>query len=157
MDFRARTFVRTEAAARTPIVEKDMRGHQLGEMRTTAGVTQAELADALSVSQARISKIEHGEISGIDVVRAYVAALGGSVDVVARLGDRSIRGARPVRRRQPRLMSRAWFRQGAGRGRAGCRCLMMAPSRVPPGPRSCGCRSWMSCAPAVRSGSARAS
>jgi hypothetical protein len=31
-------------------------------------------------------KIEHGEISGIDVVRAYAAALGGSVDVVARLG-----------------------------------------------------------------------
>lgn len=37
----------------------------------------------------RISKIEHGEISGIDVVRAYVTALGGSIDVVARLGDRS--------------------------------------------------------------------
>jgi DNA-binding XRE family transcriptional regulator len=66
-----------------------VRGHQLAEMRTTAGVTQAELADALGVSQARISKIEHGEISGIDVVRAYVAALGGSIDIVARLGDRS--------------------------------------------------------------------
>ena len=64
-------------------------GHQLAEMRATAGVTQAELAHALGVSQARISKIEHGEISGIDVVRAYVAALGGSIDVVARLGDRS--------------------------------------------------------------------
>lgn len=52
-----------------------MRGHQLAEMRTTAGVMQPELAEALGVSQARISKIEHGEISGIDVVRAYVAAL----------------------------------------------------------------------------------
>jgi transcriptional regulator with XRE-family HTH domain len=40
-----------------------MRGHQLAEMRTTAGVTQAEMADGLGVSQARISKIEHGEIS----------------------------------------------------------------------------------------------
>jgi DNA-binding XRE family transcriptional regulator len=69
--------------------EAYLRGHQLAEMRTTAGVTQAELAQALGVSQARISKIEHGEISGIDVVRAYVAALGGSIDVVARLGDRS--------------------------------------------------------------------
>ena len=64
-------------------------GDQMAEMRTTAGVTQAELAAALGVSQARISKIEHGEISGIDVVRAYVAALGGSIDVLARLGDRS--------------------------------------------------------------------
>ena len=81
-----------QAAGRTAAREhRDayMRGHQLAEMRTTAGVTQAELADALGVSQARISKIEHGEISGIDVVRSYVAALGGSVDVVARLGDRS--------------------------------------------------------------------
>src|SRR5215469_2083504 len=69
--------------------EAYVRGHQLAEMRTTAGRTQAELAEALGVSQARISKIEHGEISGIDVVRAYVAALGGTIDVVARLGDRS--------------------------------------------------------------------
>lgn len=69
--------------------EAYVRGHQLAEMRTASGLTQAELADALGVSQARVSKIEHGEISGIDIVRAYVAALGGSVDVVARLGDRS--------------------------------------------------------------------
>lgn len=69
--------------------EAYIRGHQLAEMRAAAGMTQAELATALGVSQARISKIEHGEISGIDVVRAYVAALGGSIDVVARLGDRS--------------------------------------------------------------------
>ena len=69
--------------------EAYVRGHQLAEMRTTAGVTQAELADVLGVSQARISKVEHGEISGIDVVRAYVAALGGSIDIVARLGDRT--------------------------------------------------------------------
>lgn len=69
--------------------EAYVRGHQLAEMRSAAGVTQAELAGALGVSQARVSKIEHGEISGIDVVRAYVSALGGTVDVVARLGDRS--------------------------------------------------------------------
>jgi DNA-binding XRE family transcriptional regulator len=69
--------------------EAYVRGHQLAEMRAAAGLTQAELADALGVSQARVSKIEHGEISGIDIVRAYVAALGGTVDVVARIGDRS--------------------------------------------------------------------
>jgi len=69
--------------------EAYVRGHQLAEMRSAAGVMQAELAGARGVSQARVSKIEHGEISGIDVVRAYVAALGGTVDVVARLGVRS--------------------------------------------------------------------
>jgi DNA-binding XRE family transcriptional regulator len=69
--------------------EAYVRGHQLAEMRAAVGVTQADLADALGVSQARISKIEHGEISGIDVMRTYVAALGGTIDVVARLGDRT--------------------------------------------------------------------
>jgi predicted transcriptional regulator len=58
-------------------------------MRTAVGITQTDPADALGVSQARIPRIEHGEISGIDVIRAYVAALGGSVEVVARLSDRS--------------------------------------------------------------------
>jgi transcriptional regulator with XRE-family HTH domain len=53
------------------------------------GLTQAGLAETLGVSQARVSKIEHGETSGFDVVRAYVSALGGSIDVVARIGDRS--------------------------------------------------------------------
>lgn len=73
--------------------EAYVRGHQLAEMRKTAGLTQAELADALGVSQTRISKIEHGEVSGIDIVRAYVAALGGTVDIVATVGDRTWRVA----------------------------------------------------------------
>jgi DNA-binding XRE family transcriptional regulator len=77
-----------EAAARERR-EAYVRGYQLAEIRKTAGVTQAELADALGVSQARISKIEHGEVSGIDVVRDYVAALGGHLDLVATLGDRT--------------------------------------------------------------------
>ncbi|MFD7154526.1 helix-turn-helix domain-containing protein [Kribbella sp. NPDC059898] len=66
-----------------------VRGHQLAEMRKAAGLTQAGLAELLKVSQARISKIENGEISGIDVIRAYVTALGGTVDLVASLGDRT--------------------------------------------------------------------
>lgn len=73
--------------------EAYVRGHQLAEMRTAAGLTQAELARLLGVSQTRVSKIEHGEVSGVDVLRAYVAALGGTVDVVATLGDRSWRVA----------------------------------------------------------------
>lgn len=69
--------------------EAYVRGHQLAEIRKAAGITQAQLADTLGVSQARVSKIEHGEISGIDIVRAYITALGGHLDIVATLGDRS--------------------------------------------------------------------
>ena len=70
-------------------VEASVRGHQLAEMRKAAGMTQAGLAELLNVSQARVSKIESGEISGIEIIRAYVAALGGTVDLVATLGDRT--------------------------------------------------------------------
>lgn len=69
--------------------EAYVRGYQLAEMRKAAGVTQVELAEVLGVSQARVSKIENGEVSGIEVVRAYVTALGGTVDLVATLGDRT--------------------------------------------------------------------
>jgi DNA-binding XRE family transcriptional regulator len=69
--------------------ESYVRGHQLAEMRKASGITQADLAKSLGVSQARISKIEHGDISGIDIIRAYVNALGGTVELVATLGDRS--------------------------------------------------------------------
>ena len=69
--------------------ETYVRGHQLAEMRKAAGLTQVQVAELLGVTQARVSKIEHGEISGIDVIRAYVDALGGSLDIVATLGDRS--------------------------------------------------------------------
>ena len=85
-----------QAAGRTAARERReayVRGHQLAEMRKAAGLTQAQLAETLGVSQARISKIEHGEISGIEVIRAYLTALGGHVDLVATLGDRSWRVA----------------------------------------------------------------
>jgi DNA-binding XRE family transcriptional regulator len=86
-----RTDVEREVAAATARERREayVRGHQLAEMRKAAGLTQAELAENLGVSQARISKIEHGEVSGIELVRAYVAALGGTVDVIATLGDRT--------------------------------------------------------------------
>jgi transcriptional regulator with XRE-family HTH domain len=67
------------------------RGLQLAEMRRAAGVRQVDLAAAMGVSQARISKIEHGEISGIDVVSAYVAALGGNLDIIAKIDDKTWR------------------------------------------------------------------
>ena len=90
-----RTDAEREVAAATARERREayVRGHQLAEMRKAAGLTQAELAEKLGVSQARISKIEHGEVSGIELVRAYVAALGGTIDMIVTLGDRTWRVA----------------------------------------------------------------
>ena len=56
--------------------EAYIRGQQLAEMRQAAEITQADLAASPGVPQARVSKIEHGENSGIDIV-PYIDALGG--------------------------------------------------------------------------------
>lgn len=69
---------------------RDQDDLSLAELGERLGLSKARAADIVrDMSQARVSKIEHGEISGIDVVRAYVSALGGSIDVVAHIGDRS--------------------------------------------------------------------
>jgi DNA-binding XRE family transcriptional regulator len=62
-------------------------GARLAEVRRQLGVTQAQLAEATGLSQARISQIENGAASGLDTLRAYITGLGGHVDVVARIGD----------------------------------------------------------------------
>lgn len=62
-------------------------GARLAEIRKQLGMTQAQLGEATGLSQARISQIESGDAMTLDVLRAYVAGLGGHVEVVARIGD----------------------------------------------------------------------
>ena len=83
----------TGQAAAAERREAYVRGHQLAEMREAAGLTQAQLAEALAASQARVSNIEHGDISGFDVVNADVAALGGTRRRRHALDDRSWKDA----------------------------------------------------------------
>jgi predicted XRE-type DNA-binding protein len=71
----------------------EQRGHQLAQLRRNAGLTQVQIAAAMGVSQARVSQIEHGKITEMDAVRGYVEALGGTVDVIARVGDWTIKVA----------------------------------------------------------------
>ena len=55
----------------------------------------------MSVSQARVSQIEHGKVTEIehgkvtevDAIRGYVEALGGTVHIAARVGDWTVRVA----------------------------------------------------------------
>ncbi len=45
----------------------------------------------MGVSVARVSQIEHGEVTSFEVIARYVEALGGRLDLVADFGDRTIR------------------------------------------------------------------
>jgi len=71
----------------------EQRGYQLAQLRKSAGLTQAQVAAVMGVSQARVSQIEHGKITEMDAVRAYIEALGGTVDVIAHVGDWTVKVA----------------------------------------------------------------
>lgn len=70
-------------------------GHRLKELRESQGVTQKELAERLHITQSRISQIENGrlEVMGLETLSAYVAALGGHLDVTAHVGAHAVRVA----------------------------------------------------------------
>jgi ribosome-binding protein aMBF1 (putative translation factor) len=67
------------------------RGHQLAETRKQLGLGQKQIAAAMAVSIARVSQIEHGDVTSFEVIARYVEALGGRLDLVADFGDRTVR------------------------------------------------------------------
>jgi predicted XRE-type DNA-binding protein len=70
----------------------EMRAHRLAEIRETAGLNQSEIAGRLGVSQSRVSRIERGDMDHAEVatIRAYLGALGGELELVAKFGDERI-------------------------------------------------------------------
>ena len=57
--------------------------------RLAVGLTQAEVAKAMNVSQARVSRMEHGDVEKMQVesIAAYVTAIGGHLRLVADFGQ----------------------------------------------------------------------
>jgi transcriptional regulator with XRE-family HTH domain len=78
-----------EAGARELLAQA--RGHQLADTRKQLGIGQKEIAAAMGVTIARVSQIEHGEVTSFEVIARYVEALGGRLDLVADFGDRTVR------------------------------------------------------------------
>ncbi len=73
-------------------MDAEVRACRLREMREEQGLTQVELAERTHVTQPSVSALERGEIdrAGLATIRAYVEALGGTVDVTANFGDQRI-------------------------------------------------------------------
>lgn len=67
----------------------EQRAYRLAEIRKAQGLTQADVAEAMHVSQGRVSAVERGELARTELgtVTAYVEALGGRVEIVAHIGD----------------------------------------------------------------------
>src|ERR1019366_8709443 len=69
----------------------DARGWRLGGMRKRPGVAQEQVAARMGVSAARISQIESGDVSTQDVLSRFIAALGGTLKLIADFGDEQLK------------------------------------------------------------------
>ncbi|MBF0807743.1 XRE family transcriptional regulator [Rothia nasimurium] len=61
----------------------ETRLYQLRELRKDTGITQAQLAERLGVSQHRVSQIENGNLPNvkIETLQKYLEALGTSITI----------------------------------------------------------------------------
>ena len=76
---------------------------ELQALRKSRQVTQVDLAKAMQVEQAAVSKLEHRDDMYVSTLRSYVQALGGELKLVASFPDgdialRPFEAARCVRR-----------------------------------------------------------
>lgn len=73
-------------------MEAEERAYRLREIREEQGVTQKELAVRMDLTQPTISALEAGDLdrSGLATLKAYVEALGGTVEVTATFGNRKL-------------------------------------------------------------------
>lgn len=65
----------------------------LADIRKSRGhARQADVAAAMGVSQARVSKLESGDLSHTELgtLQSYVAALGGNLRIVADFGEGAV-------------------------------------------------------------------
>lgn len=67
----------------------EVRTQRLADIRKAQNLTQIDVADAMKISQSRVSRIEKGEIDRAELatLRAYVEELGGRLRLVADFGD----------------------------------------------------------------------
>lgn len=67
----------------------ESRAHRLAELRKAYHLTQAEVAAELGIDQSRVSRIERGDLvhTELGTLAAFVAALGGRLEVSVRIGE----------------------------------------------------------------------
>ncbi|MEB2320089.1 MAG: helix-turn-helix transcriptional regulator [Pseudomonadota bacterium] len=75
------------AAARAEAMLLEM---QLQELRKSRKMTQVEVARAMSVEQAAVSKLERRDDMYLSTLRDYIRALGGELKLVASFPDADI-------------------------------------------------------------------
>lgn len=90
---RSRRSVDESAVAREfARLRAEQRAFRLREIREALGLTQTDLAERMQITQPTVSALEAGDMdrSALATLKAYVEALGGTVEVTARFGDHQV-------------------------------------------------------------------
>ena len=69
------------------------RGWRLAELRKRREMSQEQVAARMGISVSRVSQIENGDVSTQDVLARYIAALGGTLKLIADFGDEQLKVA----------------------------------------------------------------
>jgi transcriptional regulator with XRE-family HTH domain len=86
----------------------EQRAFRLAEMRRRLGITQAQVAAGMGITQGRVSAIEHAKpgTTELRTLAAYVEALGGRLEIIADFGDQRLAFAEPAPKQRDRLRYR---------------------------------------------------
>jgi len=90
-DLQARLFTSAEIAAADRYARREILRMELAELRKLAGKTQVQVAKKAKMHQGELSRAERRRDHLISTVRRYVEALGGELEIVARLKGKVIR------------------------------------------------------------------
>jgi predicted XRE-type DNA-binding protein len=74
------------------VQEDQIQAYRLKQVRRARLARQQDVAAAMNVTQSRVSRIERGDISRVELgtLRSYVQALGGTLRVTADFGDQTL-------------------------------------------------------------------
>lgn len=80
---------RVAAAERAELELYELEQLALGEIRRARSLTQTQLANALGVTQAQVSRIEHQTDLFLSTLASYIEAMGGELDLIATFPDQA--------------------------------------------------------------------
>ena len=88
---------RAAIAAGMDQLRAEQRAFRLAEMRRLLGITQAQVAARMGITQGRVSAIEHAKpgTTELRTLAAYVEALGGRLEIIADFGDQRLAFTEP--------------------------------------------------------------
>lgn len=71
-------------------MEADLFACKMVDLRQELGISQTDLSERLGISQAGVSKLERSTDPKLSTMRKLTEALGGTLHIEVRVGDRSI-------------------------------------------------------------------